>query len=43
MAGKPRRFLLNPGGRPKLRQVMDEVRETRYRGFLSGHANPGDR
>jgi cation diffusion facilitator CzcD-associated flavoprotein CzcO len=35
IAGKPRRFLLNPGGRPKLRQMMDEVVRLEYPGFLS--------
>jgi hypothetical protein len=35
IAGKARRFLLNPGGRPKLRQMMDEVVRLEYPGFLS--------
>jgi cation diffusion facilitator CzcD-associated flavoprotein CzcO len=35
IAGKPRRFLLNPGGRPKLRQMMDDVVRSDYSGFLS--------
>ncbi len=33
--GKPRSFLLNPGGRPKLREVMGEVLESKYARFLS--------
>lgn len=33
--GKPVRFLLNPGGRPKLREAIGEVLETKYSGFLS--------
>lgn len=33
--GKPRSFLLNPGGRPKLREVIGEVLETKYSRFLS--------
>jgi cation diffusion facilitator CzcD-associated flavoprotein CzcO len=35
VAGKPRRFLLNPGGRPKLREMMDDVVRNGYPGFLS--------
>jgi cation diffusion facilitator CzcD-associated flavoprotein CzcO len=35
VAGKPRRFLLNPGGRPKLRQMMDDVVGAGYAGFVS--------
>ncbi len=35
VAGKPLRFLLNPGGRPKLREMMDEVIKSDYEGFLS--------
>ncbi|MCX4815245.1 NAD(P)/FAD-dependent oxidoreductase [Streptomyces sp. NBC_01239] len=34
VAGKPRSFLLNPGGRPKLREVMQEVLEAQYARFL---------
>ncbi|MER7692157.1 NAD(P)/FAD-dependent oxidoreductase [Streptomyces sp. NPDC097610] len=33
--GKPRRFLLNPGGRPKLREVMQEVLEAEYAPLLT--------
>jgi uncharacterized protein (TIGR02246 family) len=40
VAGKPRRFLLNPGGRPKLRQMMDDVVANGYEGFLSGRVAP---
>jgi len=32
--GKPKRFLLNPGGRPKLMQFMAEANATGYQGFL---------
>ncbi|MEU9450518.1 NAD(P)/FAD-dependent oxidoreductase [Streptomyces sp. NPDC048277] len=35
IAGKPRSFLLNPGGRPKLREVISEVLEAKYAGFLT--------
>lgn len=35
IAGKPRAFLLNPGGRPILRQMMGEVLENNYQGFLA--------
>jgi len=38
--GKPRRFLLNPGGRPKLREMMGDVVANEYRGFLSRPAEP---
>jgi cation diffusion facilitator CzcD-associated flavoprotein CzcO len=34
-AGKPKRFLLNPGGRPKLDEMMQEVISSEYKGFLS--------
>jgi cation diffusion facilitator CzcD-associated flavoprotein CzcO len=34
-AGKPKRFLLNPGGRPKLDEAMDEAIASDYKGFLS--------
>ncbi|MEU4658428.1 NAD(P)/FAD-dependent oxidoreductase [Streptomyces sp. NPDC023723] len=40
IAGKPRSFLLNPGGRPKLREVMRGVLDTRYAGFLDADS-PG--
>jgi cation diffusion facilitator CzcD-associated flavoprotein CzcO len=33
--GKPRRYLINPGGRPMLLRVMAEVVENDYEGFLS--------
>jgi cation diffusion facilitator CzcD-associated flavoprotein CzcO len=33
--GKPRRYLINPGGRPKLLRMMAEVVENDYEGFLS--------
>jgi cation diffusion facilitator CzcD-associated flavoprotein CzcO len=33
--GKPRRFLLNPGGRPKLRDMMTDVVGNDYQGFLT--------
>jgi cation diffusion facilitator CzcD-associated flavoprotein CzcO len=33
--GKPRRYLINPGGRPKLLQMMAEVVESDYKGFLT--------
>ncbi|AEK45804.1 flavin-containing monooxygenase [Amycolatopsis mediterranei] len=33
--GKPRSFLLNPGGRPILRKFLAEVTEGRYAGFLA--------
>ena len=33
--GKPRRYLINPGGRPKLLRMMAEVVENDYKGFLS--------
>ncbi|MFE5022992.1 flavin-containing monooxygenase [Streptomyces sp. NPDC056656] len=35
IAGKPRSFLLNPGGRPKLREARDEVLQSSYAGFFS--------
>ncbi|MFJ9089544.1 flavin-containing monooxygenase [Streptomyces sp. NPDC102384] len=35
IAGKPRSFLLNPGGRPKLREAMDEVLQSTYAGFFT--------
>jgi cation diffusion facilitator CzcD-associated flavoprotein CzcO len=39
--GKPRRYLLNSGGRPKLFREMDRVRETDYTAFrLSRSASP---
>ena len=31
--GKPRRFLLNSGGRPKLFREIDRVRETNFEAF----------
>ena len=31
--GKPRRYLLNSGGRPKLFSVIAEVRESDYKAF----------
>lgn len=34
-AGKPKRFLLNPGGRPKMDEAMGKVVSSDYRGFLS--------
>ncbi|WP_024796530.1 flavin-containing monooxygenase [Tomitella biformata] len=37
--GKPRRFLLNPGGRGKLHEMMAAVVDSDYRGFLSTPAN----
>jgi cation diffusion facilitator CzcD-associated flavoprotein CzcO len=33
--GKPRRFLLNPAGRPKLHEMMNDVIAKDYDGFLS--------
>jgi hypothetical protein len=33
--GKPRRYLINPGGRPKLLHMMAEVVENDYQGFLT--------
>ncbi|MBH0118389.1 NAD(P)/FAD-dependent oxidoreductase [Rhodococcus sp. CX] len=33
--GKARSFLLNPGGRPKLREAMQEVLDSKYARFLS--------
>jgi cation diffusion facilitator CzcD-associated flavoprotein CzcO len=33
--GKPRKFLLNPGGRGKLHEMFDEVAASGYEGFLS--------
>ena len=32
--GKPRRYLINPGGRPKLLEMMAEVVENDYKGFM---------
>ncbi|MQY21471.1 flavin-containing monooxygenase [Nocardia macrotermitis] len=32
--GKPKAFLLNPAGRPKLREALGEVLESKYQGFL---------
>jgi cation diffusion facilitator CzcD-associated flavoprotein CzcO len=32
--GKPKRFLLNPGGRPKLDEFMTKAIESGYQGFL---------
>ncbi len=32
--GKPHRFLINPGGRPKLLKMMAEVVENDYKGFM---------
>jgi cation diffusion facilitator CzcD-associated flavoprotein CzcO len=32
--GKPRRFLLNPGGRPLMKSMMAEVVEGEYKGFF---------
>ena len=34
-AGKPKRFLLNPGGRPKMVEAMQEAITSDYKGFLS--------
>jgi hypothetical protein len=31
--GKPRRYLLNAGGRPKLFKEIDRVRDTDYKAF----------
>ena len=39
--GKPRRYLLNSGGRPKLFSVIDEVRTSEYAPFLLS-ASPGN-
>jgi cation diffusion facilitator CzcD-associated flavoprotein CzcO len=40
--GKPRRYLLNAGGRPKLFREIDRVRSTDYAAFrLSRSASPG--
>jgi cation diffusion facilitator CzcD-associated flavoprotein CzcO len=33
-AGKPRRFLLNPGGRPQLAQALADAIASDYKGFL---------
>jgi cation diffusion facilitator CzcD-associated flavoprotein CzcO len=33
--GKPRRYLINPGGRPKLLAMMAEVKGNDYKGFLA--------
>ncbi len=39
--GKPRRYLLNSGGRPKLFKVIAKVRKNEYKGFrLSRSSNP---
>jgi cation diffusion facilitator CzcD-associated flavoprotein CzcO len=35
ISGKPRRFLLNPAGRPKLHEMMNDVIAKDYDGFLS--------
>ncbi len=34
-AGKAKRFLLNPGGRPKFDEAMNEAIDSGYKGFLS--------
>jgi hypothetical protein len=34
-AGKPKAFLLNPGGKPKMLEAMEEAVSTDYKGFLS--------
>jgi cation diffusion facilitator CzcD-associated flavoprotein CzcO len=34
-AGKPKVFLLNPGGKPKMLEAMEEAVSTDYKGFLS--------
>jgi cation diffusion facilitator CzcD-associated flavoprotein CzcO len=36
--GKPRRFLLNPGGRGKLHEMFDEVVANNYQGFIHPNA-----
>jgi cation diffusion facilitator CzcD-associated flavoprotein CzcO len=36
--GKPRAFLLNPGGRGKLHEMFDEVVANNYKGFISPNA-----
>lgn len=33
--GKAKAYLLNPGGRPKMIEAMDEATSTEYKGFLS--------
>ncbi len=33
--GKPRRFLLNPGGRPKMDEALHDVIASDYKGFLT--------
>jgi cation diffusion facilitator CzcD-associated flavoprotein CzcO len=33
--GKPRRFLLNPGGRPKLAEFIRQAADSEYQGFLA--------
>jgi cation diffusion facilitator CzcD-associated flavoprotein CzcO len=33
--GKPKRFLLNPGGRPQMTQAMEAAISSDYKGFLS--------
>jgi cation diffusion facilitator CzcD-associated flavoprotein CzcO len=34
-SGKPRAFLLNPGGKPKMLEAIEEAVSTEYKGFLS--------
>ena len=34
--GKPRRYLLNPGGRAKLHEFIDEIVGNDYHGFVNG-------
>lgn len=38
--GKPRKFLLNPGGRGKLQEFIAHMRDTGYAGFFSSPATP---
>jgi hypothetical protein len=37
--GKPRRFLLNPAGRPKLHDFFNGARDHDFAGFALGHAS----
>ena len=42
--GKPRKYLLNSGGRPKLFKVIDEVVRSDYKAFrLARSSDGGDR
>ena len=42
--GKPRKYLLNSGGRPKLFKEIDKVVANGYQGFrLSNRSDGGDR